>query len=90
MEHVCTDMIFLFWDGKTQYSVNYYPSLRAWFVFEGEKDTEALAKYDLPKNAASSANEGTAKNCLDEFLNPGSTHFQNYKCTRYDYSKQKS
>lgn len=71
MEYVCVDARFLFFDGKNHYTVEYSYGLNKWFVFEGEKRTDALyVKAVRPeKNRTPSRTE--AGIVLEEYLDSG-------------------
>lgn len=67
MEHVCTNVLFRFWNGKTQYTVAYVPSLSMWYVFNGEETENCLAEYPLDQKLYA-INHHNAKFYLKQYL----------------------
>jgi hypothetical protein len=67
-EYVCTKVRFTFWDGKTLYTVEYTPSLRTWFIFDGDTESGCLEKYPLGKKDKAICNHTTAEEHLNKFL----------------------
>ena len=68
-EYVCTRVRFTFWDGKVLYTVEYCPSLRMWFVFWDNAETNCLAKYTLGKNEMPVCTQDKAHEYLNNYFN---------------------
>lgn len=67
MEHVCTSVIYRFWNGKSQYTVTYVPALCRWYVFAGESNENALADFPLSRPYMK-IDHKNAKHYLEQFL----------------------
>lgn len=71
MEYVCVDARFLFFDGMNHYTVEFSFGLNKWFVFEGEKRTDARYVKEIKPSKSKSPNRGEAKVILYEYLDSG-------------------
>lgn len=68
MQHVCVDSRFKFWDGKTQYTVEYTTGLHMWFVFRDEMTEDCLWSKKCRVAATKTPNRLHAAEVLEEYL----------------------
>lgn len=71
MEYVCVDARFLFFDGRNNYMVEFSFGLNKWFVFEGEKRTDARYVKEIKPSKSKSPNRAEAMIILEEYLHSG-------------------
>ncbi len=68
MEFVCTKANFLFWDGKTSYTVMFCYGIVTWYVFRDEEQTNALYFKKIVAGKSKSPNRMLALEVLQEYL----------------------
>lgn len=68
MEYVCTDARFKFFNGKKIYTVHFAYGVSTWYVFEDEKDSDALWWKKIKPSEHRSPNHSNAEDILEEYL----------------------
>lgn len=68
MQHVCVDSRFMFWDGKTQYTVEYSTSQHEWSVFKNDETRNRLWSKKCKAAATKTPNRHHAAEVLEEYL----------------------
>jgi len=65
---VCTKIRFTFFDGEKVYTVEYSPSIRQWYIFEGDGWWDSLENFQLGKNEKVICTHLKAEEYLNKYI----------------------
>jgi hypothetical protein len=68
MNYQCVSARFLFFNGKTNYTVEYHYGIRQWFVFADYKTTDALWSKTIEPAKCKTPTRDSAAEILNEYL----------------------
>lgn len=68
MRYICVHQRFLFFDGKTNYTVEYSNGLRRWYIFNDEERTNACYEGEVIKKRNLKVDLNLAFTVLQKFL----------------------
>lgn len=68
MAYECVSARFLFFNGQKQYTVEYTYGISTWFIFEDEKNRDALWSYKINPSNHKSPNRIEAETILEKYL----------------------
>jgi len=68
MNYQCVSARFLFFNGKNRYTVHYAYGIQTWYVFEDDKESDALYNKKIQPLKSKSPNRDEAETILFEYL----------------------